>query len=130
MILLDTDICIAILKGNERVLSHRARYSGTVGISFMTAAELFYGAHKSARASENLVTVEQFLISIDVLHSEQRILEKFGALKATLEKAGTRLADADLFIAATALTKCDALVTGNTRHFSRIEGLRVENWLA
>ena len=54
--------------------------------------------------------------------------EVLGMLKAQLEREGTRLDDFDLAIAACALTHNLILVTNNTEHFSRIQGLRIENW--
>ena len=63
------------------------------------------------------------------LHSDLEILIKFGKLKAFLGKAGNTLSDADIFIAATAIVKCNMLITGNVNHFKRIEELRIENWI-
>jgi len=95
----------------------------------MTAAELYYGAEKSQKKNENLLLVEQFLITVEVLNTDSLIVKKFASLKTELELNGTRLADADLFIAATSLVYCEKLVTGNLRHFERIAGLQLENWL-
>ncbi len=53
---------------------------------------------------------------------------RFGVLKTELEAAGTPLADADLLIAGTALEHGMTLVTGNTKHFTRIPALQLENW--
>ncbi len=55
-------------------------------------------------------------------------MEAFGSLKAQLEQGGNRLDDFDLVIAATAITIGYRLVTNNEKHFSRIEGLEIENW--
>ncbi len=57
------------------------------------------------------------------------IQKKFGEIKAKLGSAGNILADADIFIAATTLTKCTMLITGNLTHFRRIEELKLENWI-
>jgi tRNA(fMet)-specific endonuclease VapC len=57
------------------------------------------------------------------------ILKEFGKLKADLEFEGNLLAYADLLIAATCLTKCNMLITGNTKHYDRINGLKITNWL-
>ena len=54
---------------------------------------------------------------------------QYGETRAFLERQGTRLADPDLRIAATALSRDLIMVTGNTRHFNRVPGLAVENWL-
>lgn len=129
MILLDTDICIELLRGNARVIEKRQAYDEKIAISFMSVAELFFGAEKSYKASENISLIEEFLLTVEIIHSDLGILRKFGELKAILGKAGNILADADIFIAATAIVKCNMLITGNVNHFKRIEELRIENWI-
>jgi tRNA(fMet)-specific endonuclease VapC len=129
VILLDTDICIALLRGNRRVIERRQQSSRPVAIAAMTAAELFYGAEKSSRPVENRLLVEEFLLTVPTLHTTLPVVREFGRLKASLERTGQRLADADLLIGATALCLCDRLVTGNTRHYDRIPGLRLVDWL-
>ena len=129
MILLDTDICIELLRGNAKVIDKRQGYEEKVAISFMSVAELFYGAEKSDNSRENSRLIEEFFITIEIIHSDLEILRKFGELKAILGNAGNILADADIFIAATTLAKCIMLITGNVNHFKRIEELRIENWI-
>ncbi len=129
MILLDTDICIELLRGNFNVIERRQGYDDTVAISFMTVAELFYGAEKSNNLSKNSNLIAEFLLTVEIIHSDLEILIKFGKLKALLGKAGNILADADIFIAATAIVKCNMLITGNVNHFKRIEELKIENWI-
>jgi predicted nucleic acid-binding protein len=129
VILLDTDICIELLRGNRKVIEKRRDNDEKVAVSFMTVAELFYGAEKSDNKNENTNLIEEFLLTIEIIHSDLDILTKFGELKATLGKAGNILADADIFICATAIVRCSMLITGNVNHFRRIEELRIENWL-
>jgi len=129
MILFDTDTCIGILRGYDSVLSRRKMTDDDIGVSFMTVAELYYGAEKSSNIVRNLYLVEQFLLTVRIIHTNDDILREFGKLKAILEYQGNPLADADLLIAATCLTKCRLLVTGNSNHYGRIEGLAIENWL-
>ncbi len=129
MIVFDTDVCIELLRGNKKVLKKRKEYPGDVAISFMTVGELFYGAENSAFPVENRVLVEKFLLTVPTLHSDVNILRRFGELKATLRRHKQLIPDADLFIAATTIEKAEALITGNRKHFERIEGLRIENWI-
>jgi tRNA(fMet)-specific endonuclease VapC len=129
VILLDTDICIELLRGNLNVIERRQGFDAMVAISFMTVAELFYGAEKSNNLSKNTNLIAEFLLTVEMIHSDLEILIKFGKLKALLGKAGNILSDADLFIAATAIVKCNILITGNVNHFKRIEELRLENWI-
>ena len=128
MVLLDTDVCISLLRGNRKVIEHRKDFAGEVSVSFMNVAELFYGAEKSSNPKKNKAVVEQFLLTVRTINSNRNIMKRFGQLKAQLEQSGSPLADADLFVAAAALENCTHLITGNTKHFSRIEGLNLLNW--
>jgi len=129
MILLDTDVCIEILRGNKKVIQKRTGYPGEVSISFMTVAELFYGAENSQYPIENKILVEKFSITVNIIHTDIAILKRFGELKAALKRKNVLIPDADLFIGATSLEKSEALVTGNSKHFERIGGLKIENWI-
>ncbi len=129
MILLDTDVCIELLHGNKNVLRKRKEEEGAVAVSFMTAAELYYGAAKSNRATHNNEIVDEYLLTVNIIHSDNLITRTYGELKANLEKRGFPLTDADLFIASTAITRCEKLITGNVKHYKRIEELRIENWI-
>jgi predicted nucleic acid-binding protein len=129
MILMDTDVCVELLRGNKKVLAHRQHAVGDVAITFMTMGELFYGAERSSRPDHNVNLIECFLLSVDCIHSDREVMIRFGRLKADLVGGGLVLPDADLLIAATALVHCEYLVTGNKDHFSRIPGLRLANWI-
>ncbi|MFP4551952.1 MAG: type II toxin-antitoxin system VapC family toxin, partial [Spirochaetales bacterium] len=104
MILFDTDICVEILRGNRSLASQRKGYNELVAVSFMTAAELYYGAYKSSNAARNRTAVEQFLITVDVIESDAQIVRRFGILKADLTDRGSTVADADLLIADRAIS--------------------------
>jgi tRNA(fMet)-specific endonuclease VapC len=130
MILLDTDICIEILRGNEKVIQKRLETDETIAVSFMTVGELYYGAQKSKHPSKNIHLIENFIFSVDVINSDLQILKKFGDLKISLELTGFRIPDADLLIASTCLTKCKKLITRNVKHFKRIDELIVDNWVS
>ncbi len=131
MILLDTDVCVAYLRGVPGVVTHlHSHLDEDIGVSFMTAAELFYGAAKAERSDEATTEVEEFLSLVEIAHSDMAVLRAFGQAKAILERAGLPIPDADILIASTALCRNATLATGNLRHFSRIPGLRLLNWLA
>ncbi len=129
MILLDTDICIEILRKNEKVITSRGKYNDDIGISFITVGELFYGAERSSKPEKNMKLIEEFLITINILHSDIAIMIKFGELKAYLKNNSTLLPDADLLIAASTFIKAEKLITGNVKHFERIPNLSTENWI-
>ncbi len=127
--LLDTDICIYWLKGSQPILEHvKAIGLSRVAISAITVAELYFGAHNSAKVAENLARAEAFVRQLSVLPLDDSVLKTFGQIKADLRKQGQPLADFDLLIASTALAQGRVLVTNNIQHYSRITDLRLENW--
>lgn len=129
MYLLDTDITIYCLKGNEMVRQNlRSHINDPIQISSVTLMELYYGAFKSQKVESNLAKVRKIENSLEIIPVNQDQVEIFGMLKVKLESAGTPLDDFDLILAATALSHNLILVTNNERHFSRIEGLKIENW--
>jgi len=130
VIIADTDVCIELLRGNRRIIEKRQAYADEIAVSFMTAAELFYGAEKSQKRQANCDLVERFLLSVRVVHTSADIARRFGQLKALLSQSGIQLPDADLLIAATVLSVDATLITGNMRHFQRIAGLKIENWIS
>lgn len=129
MILFDTDVCIEILRGNKKIIKRRLEYPGEISISFITVAELFYGAEISKNPIDNRVTVEKFIITLNIIQSDILILKRFGEIKSDLFKKNILIPDADIFVAGTAMEKSDALVTGNVKHLERISGLKIENWI-
>ena len=129
MNLLDTDVCIEILRGNARVIEHRRRTPDEVATTWITACELAYGAAQSRAPEANQALVVAFLATLPILELDWVAAEHFGRLKADLERAGTLLADADLLIASIALALGAGLVTGHRRHYERIPELRIEDWI-
>ncbi len=128
--LLDTNICVYWLKGNEQIEQKILSVGlDNVVLSFLNVSELYYGAYKSQRVDANLTLIRQLTDQLNVIESDEAISEMFGEMKATLEKAGAIIDDADLFIAACAKVHGLALVTNNIKHFKRIKGLKLENWV-
>ena len=128
MILLDTNIIIRIMRGDETVGRHYCANLGDLAIPAMVLGELRYGVEKSERREKNERLLETLLESLPVMHTTDAIMRRFGELKSSLEGKGKRIDDADVLIAATALTYSCPLVTANVRHFSRFEGLELLDW--
>ena len=94
----------------------------------ITLAEMLYGAHRRHRV-DLLERIRTLSRRMPVVPFDRAAAERYGELRSTLERAGTTLDEADLRIASTALAYGLTLVTGNERHFRRVPGLTVENWL-
>jgi tRNA(fMet)-specific endonuclease VapC len=95
----------------------------------ITVSELLYGAARKSNR-ELARRIREFIPMLArVLPFDLDAAEQYGVLRASLEQAGKRLAEPDLRIASIALARDLTLVTGNTRHFARVPGLRVEDWL-
>lgn len=127
--LFDTDAISEILR-RRPLRGYVAWLSAIPRVDQFTSAvvlgELFKGAYRSADAPRHLRNIEtRVLPAVTVLPYDVEIARVYGALRAQLEEAGRVLADADLQIAATAVHHDLELVTGNLRHFRRIDALRV-----
>ena len=99
--------------------------------SSITMGELLYGARRLGERGDALVErIEATLLpNLAVLPFDAVAARTYGALRATLERGGTPIGDADMRIASIALTREMVVVTANTRHFARVPDLQVENWL-
>ena len=128
MILLDTNVCVRILRGRQEVLNQFSKHAGNVAIPFMVLGELYYGASHSKNPKKGKSAVDRLSQVLPVLNSTVEIMGKFGELKADLAAKGTPVEDADVLIAATALVHGMPVATGNVRHFERFAGLEVLEW--
>ncbi|MEW6609273.1 MAG: type II toxin-antitoxin system VapC family toxin [bacterium] len=128
--ILDTDTIIYWLKGNEDIERKVIKIGlPNIGIAVLTCCELYYGAYKSKRIQANLMVIEKLKQKIKIIHTSDEVDKNFGRIKATLESYGTPLDDSDMLIASIVISNKATLVTNNIRHFKRIEGLKVENWI-
>jgi tRNA(fMet)-specific endonuclease VapC len=128
--LLDTNIISALVRAPQGALSqHVARAGqGNVFTSVVVAAELEFGAMK--RSSPRLThSLQAILGAIAVKPFEISAATHYGRLRLGLEQAGLPISGNDMLIAAHALDLDATLVTDNLREFSRVGGLRLENWL-
>lgn len=128
--LLDTSICIELLRGNEKVREKCIEENQYCCISAITAIELIYGAYNAPEkyqeqelAKARLLTDYYSVIGID------DIIEPFCQEKIRLEHAGTPIEDFDLMIGLTARENGLTIATDNIKHFGRIENLRIEDWV-
>lgn len=130
--LLDTDTCIALLRGQEQAVEKAKKVvPDDLAISSITRYELRYGALRCSgkKRSQESLKVTRFL---DVLHEipfTDTTAEGAAEIRYNLESLGHPIGPMDTLIAATAIEAGLTLVTGNQREFSRVKNLRLENWI-
>lgn len=133
MYLFDTDALSNIVKRqpSPRLLAKLQHL--TKAVQFTTAiniGEIYFGACRSAYTNRILHAFNEFVFpNVNILPFDEESGRIFGELKAELQTAGIGCSEPDLRIAAIAIQHRLMLITGNVRHFSRIPGLRIENWL-
>ncbi len=128
--LLDTNILSELIRNPQGGVSRRIAHVGESNVctSLVVAAELRYGASK--RNSRQLTDrVNAILSAIDVLPLEEPADQAYGELRAALESRGEMIGPNDMLIAAHAIALDKIVVTANQGEFSRVPGLRVENWI-
>lgn len=128
MYLLDTNICIFLLKENKQVLN-RVDKEGLEAcfISEISFAELKYGAENSQNPKKHHKQVNHLAKLFSVLPINSA-LDIYAKEKARLKTKGTLIDDFDLLIGATAIVNNLVMVTNNTSHLSRMDGIRIDDW--
>jgi len=132
MWLLDTNICIYVIKAKPRHVLDRFRAVpiASIAISSITLAELEYGVAKSSRPEQNREALASLVAPLVVEAFDDYAAGRYGRIRADLERRGTQIGSLDLLIGAHALSLGRVLVTNNEREFERIPELAVENWAA
>ena len=129
--MLDTDICIYTINDRPSAVLHafRRHQEAGLGVSSVTAAELFYGVARTG-SQRNLDALRRFLSTIEIAPFDAHAAELSGSLRAWLSSQGTPIGPYDTLIAAHAHALGATLVSNNVREFERVPGLKVENWAA
>jgi tRNA(fMet)-specific endonuclease VapC len=129
--LLDTNTCIYYLnRVSENLIARFRKYSPSgIKLSSITVAELFFGAEKSNAKKKNWTIVESFVSTFEIIPFNEASCRTYAKIRVSLEKKGSLIGPMDLLIASISLTNNFILVTNNTKEFSRISKLKLENWL-
>jgi tRNA(fMet)-specific endonuclease VapC len=129
--MLDTHLCIRVLRDRPAALRVRFNQEAeALAISTIVLTELLHGAAKSARPVDNRREVERMAERLAVLPFDAEAAAHAGEIRARLERLGQSIGGYDVLIAGHARSRSLVLVTGNLRAFSRVEGLRAEDWLS
>lgn len=129
--LLDSNSCINHLRlGPASKVTARlaAAAPGSVVLCSVVVAELLYGAHRSMRKVQTLAEVHNFCVQFTSLVFDDRSAEEYAEIRSYLDNVGTPIGPNDLMIASIARAYSLTLVTHNTGEFSRVPGLKLEDW--
>jgi tRNA(fMet)-specific endonuclease VapC len=127
---LDTNTIVFCLRGKSAKVMQRlhATPAAEVRVPMQVRAELRVGAAKSAKPDENAAKVDSFIKPYAVLWPDDDIMTHYVAIRCALEAKGPCISEADLWIAATARSRGDVVVTNNVDEFQRVPGFVVEDW--
>ena len=129
--MMDTDTCIYLKNRRPPSIAERFNHLqwGEVVMSMVTFGELYNGALKSIESEAALENLERLSTRLPVQPMSVEVANTYGIIRRQLEEKGQIIGANDLWIAAHALSSDLILVTNNTKEFSRIENLCIENWL-
>ena len=124
--LLDTNIVIALF-AREAAVQQRLAEASEVFVPSIVLGELYYGARKSTRVTENLARIDEFVASSAVLPCDTATAQQYGDIKNKLRAKGRPIPENDIWIAAIAMQYQLTLVARDG-HFHEVDGLQVEAW--
>jgi len=130
MYLLDTNICIFLIKKKNQLLIEKLKknYNKGIFISTLTLAELEFGVENSDHKEKNRISLIEFLTIFEILNFEQKDTQAFGIIKSDLRKSGKMIGAMDALLAAQSISRNLIFVTNNTKEFERIKNLSIEDW--
>jgi len=128
--MLDTDMCSYIIKEHPESVRQRFQTLAMeqLCVSVVTYAELIYGVERSSSRRINRPIIEDFVRHLDVMNWDTEAADQYGVIRAELEAAGTPIGAMDMMIAAHAKSIKAVLVTNNQKHFTKVKGLKIDNW--
>lgn len=126
--MLDTDICSYVIKGTYPALNAKIKANkNRICMSSITLAELLFGAKKKINPVDDFNRIFQQLV--EVIPWGEEAAKRYAEIRDALECSGTPIGNMDMLIAAVAAAHGLCLVTNNSAHFSRVPGLKSENWM-
>jgi tRNA(fMet)-specific endonuclease VapC len=129
--MLDTNLCIRVLRDRPATVRERFNLAAdALCISTIILTELLHGAAKSAKPDHNRGEVGRFAARLEVLPFDNAAADHAADIRAALERKGQIIGGYDLLIAGHARSRGLIVVTGNLGEFSRVDGLRCEDWLS
>jgi tRNA(fMet)-specific endonuclease VapC len=131
MYYLDTNTCIYFLNGtyNSILAEFKVHKPEDIKIPALVKAELLLGVEKSERKELNIISYNKFLEPFEVVSFDDGSSVVYAKIRAALERKGKVIGPNDLIIAATVISHKGILITHNTKEFSKISGLQIEDWV-
>ena len=130
--LLDTNAVIMLVSRRSEALLERVEAAdlGSLAVSSIVAHELYFGAYRSQKVDFNLETLRLLFTDLPVLELDREDARVAGDIRADLARRGMPIGPYDVLIAGQAKARDLPLITNNTAEFSRVSGLRIEDWTA
>ena len=130
-LLLDADVFSAIARQTSATAAQRLAEmpSGTVGLSVITWAEIAFGLERRTVSAALVTRIARLLHILPVVALQASVVPHYARTRTHLEKHGTPIGANDLWLSSHALAEDLSVATGNVREYTRVPGLRVENWL-
>lgn len=129
--MLDTNVCIHVMRRPDSPMAARFKANGgALAISTVTLHELLHGVERSARPQYQRELTEDMVSRLALLDFDDVAAQHSGNIHATLAKAGQLIGAYDMLIAGHARSLGLIIVTNNMKDFTRVDGLRCEDWLA
>lgn len=127
MVIADTDLVVGVLRGNPDAIAKFTTLEAPC-ITSITAFELLRGAYASSNPARERVRMIDVIDSMFVIDFSYFDADAAGRIDVLLARSGTPIGTLDTMIAAICITTKLPFITRNTKHFTRIPGLRVESW--
>jgi tRNA(fMet)-specific endonuclease VapC len=126
----DTNVWIRLLNKGDNLVKKKFEEvdPSEIRLCSVVKAELYFGAEKSQRRDENMATIEALFSDMESLSFDDLAAKQYGVIRKNLSTSGVLIGPNDLMIAAIGLVHDITVVTHNTREFSRVSGLRIEDW--
>lgn len=130
-VMLDTNVCIALMRGHPEAVKHLTRFSPEdCAISSVTSYELFTGVEKAREPRRESSKVQRLVSVVRVVAFDEVAAQHAAQIRVGLEKTGQTCGPYDLLLAGHARSLGWLFATNNVREFSRVSGLLIEDWLA
>ncbi len=128
--LFDSNAIVSLLGQKSETLTKRVLHcpEGEIGLSSIVSHELYFGAYKSQKVSDNLETIRLLLGDFIILPFDHEDSRQAGEIRAELKRSGEPIGPYDVLIAGQARARNLILISNNVREYQRVPDLQLEDW--